>query len=51
MIVKTREEMEKAIPLAMRYDGPMLIDFHVIPDTNCYPMVAPGKSNSQMLGI
>lgn len=51
LIVKTREEMENAIQLAIKYDGPMLIDFHVIPDTNCYPMVAPGKSNSQMLGI
>nr|ARX95816.1 acetolactatate synthetase large subunit [Thorea hispida] len=33
------------------YKGPVLLDCHVIEDENCYPMVAPGKSNSQMLGI
>lgn len=30
---------------------PMIIDVHVNEDENCYPMVAPGKSNSQMMGI
>ena len=29
----------------------MIIDVHVNEDENCYPMVAPGKSNSQMMGI
>lgn len=28
-----------------------LIDIRVNEDENCYPMVAPGKSNSQMMGI
>jgi acetolactate synthase-1/2/3 large subunit len=28
-----------------------LIDFEVHETENCYPMVAPGKSNSQMLGL
>lgn len=31
--------------------GPCLVDCQIIKDENCYPMVAPGKSNSQMLGI
>jgi len=29
----------------------MLFDVNVIEKENCYPMVAPGKSNSQMLGL
>ena len=29
----------------------MLVDVNVIENENCYPMVAPGKSNSQMLGL
>jgi len=51
LMVKTREELEASISTAIKYDGPILVDIHVIPDTNCYPMVAPGKSNSQMLGV
>nr|BDA97516.1 acetohydroxyacid synthase large subunit [Cryptomonas sp. NIES-345]BDA98477.1 acetohydroxyacid synthase large subunit [Cryptomonas sp. NIES-1327] len=51
LIIKTRNELDESIYTAIKYDGPILLDFHVIPDTNCYPMVAPGKSNSQMLGI
>lgn len=31
--------------------GPCLVDCHVTEDENCYPMVAPGKSNAQMIGI
>jgi acetolactate synthase-1/2/3 large subunit len=30
---------------------PLLIDINVIEKENCYPMVAPGRSNSQMLGL
>jgi acetolactate synthase-1/2/3 large subunit len=32
-------------------NSPTLINCFVVEDTNCYPMVAPGKSNSQMMGI
>jgi len=28
-----------------------VFNFAVVEDENCYPMVAPGKSNSQMMGI
>ena len=31
--------------------GPCLVDCQIIKDENCYPMVAPGKSNLQMIGI
>lgn len=30
---------------------PFLLDINVIEKENCYPMVAPGGSNSQMLGL
>ena len=33
------------------YNGPILFDFTVIDNENCYPMVAPGKSNAQMIGV
>jgi len=29
----------------------VLIDIKVVENENCYPMVAPGRSNSQMLGL
>nr|YP_010835364.1 acetohydroxyacid synthetase large subunit [Cryptomonas gyropyrenoidosa]WFQ83039.1 acetohydroxyacid synthetase large subunit [Cryptomonas gyropyrenoidosa] len=51
ILIKTREELEKSVNDFIEYDGPVIMDVHVTPDTNCYPMVAPGKSNSQMLGI
>ena len=31
--------------------GPLLFDINVVEKENCYPMVAPGRSNSQMLGL
>jgi acetolactate synthase I/II/III large subunit len=34
-----------------QFDSPLLIDVNVIENENCYPMVAPGRSNSQMLGL
>jgi acetolactate synthase-1/2/3 large subunit len=36
---------------AINFPGPTLIEIMVTEDENCYPMVAPGKSNSQMIGI
>jgi acetolactate synthase-1/2/3 large subunit len=36
---------------ALNYDGPALIDVIVTEGENCYPMVAPGKGNSQMMGV
>jgi acetolactate synthase-1/2/3 large subunit len=35
----------------LAHDGPVLMDVHVKRDENCYPMVAPGKSNAQMIGL
>jgi acetolactate synthase-1/2/3 large subunit len=45
------KNLEEQISEILNYPGPVLADIQVIRDENCYPMVAPGKSNSQMMGI
>jgi len=51
ILIKNRTELSESIQSIMEYDGPIVVDFQVIPDANCYPMVAPGKSNAQMIGV
>ena len=51
MVVRDRTELKNAISEMLAYDGPVLIDARVKKDENCYPMIAPGKSNAQMLGL
>ena len=51
MVVRDRAELKNAIAEMLAYDGPVLIDARVKKDENCYPMIAPGKSNAQMLGL
>jgi acetolactate synthase-1/2/3 large subunit len=49
--VRNRSELKDAIAEMLAYDGPVVLDVHVTKDENCYPMVAPGKSNAQMMGL
>ncbi|MBW4467346.1 MAG: biosynthetic-type acetolactate synthase large subunit [Pegethrix bostrychoides GSE-TBD4-15B] len=51
MIVEARDELEGAIAEMLAHSGPVLLDVRVKRDENCYPMVAPGKSNAQMVGL
>ncbi|RZM82889.1 biosynthetic-type acetolactate synthase large subunit [Leptolyngbya iicbica] len=51
IVVEHRADLEQAIADMLAHDGPVLMDVHVRKDENCYPMVAPGKSNAQMLGL
>ncbi|MBW4550664.1 MAG: biosynthetic-type acetolactate synthase large subunit [Aphanocapsa sp. GSE-SYN-MK-11-07L] len=51
MVIRERSELKDAIAEMLAHDGPVLLDAHVTKDENCYPMVAPGKTNSQMLGL
>lgn len=51
MLVTEPEQLSGAIAEMLAYDGPVLMDVHVKKDENCYPMVAPGRSNAQMLGL
>uniref|UniRef100_UPI003001C92F acetohydroxyacid synthetase large subunit n=1 Tax=Anunuuluaehu liula TaxID=3049639 RepID=UPI003001C92F len=46
-----RKDINKVLEIFLHYDGPCLLDCKVTEDENCYPMVAPGKSNAQMIGI
>jgi len=47
--VKRRDEVAPAIAKALETPGPALIDFHVEPEENVYPMVAPGGALSEMI--
>lgn len=51
MRITSREELEDAIAEILAHDGPVLADVIVTKNENCYPMVAPGKSNAQMVGL
>ncbi|MGA1795170.1 MAG: biosynthetic-type acetolactate synthase large subunit [bacterium] len=49
-IVVTRpEEVRPAIEEAIGIEKPVVIDFHVSPEENVYPMVPPGGAINQML--
>lgn len=49
LAVNRKEDVESAILQAQAYSGPFLIDFQVDPFANVFPMVAPGKSNADMI--
>ncbi|MEM9539347.1 MAG: biosynthetic-type acetolactate synthase large subunit [Cyanobacteria bacterium P01_E01_bin.42] len=51
IFVRERSELKEAIAAMLAHDGPVLVDVRVTKDENCYPMIAPGKNNSQMLGL
>ncbi|MCG5057589.1 MAG: biosynthetic-type acetolactate synthase large subunit [Limnoraphis sp. WC205] len=51
MSVTHRDQLHEALAEMLAYKGPVLMDVRVRRDENCYPMVAPGKSNAQMLGL
>lgn len=51
MVIRDRAELQDAIAEMLAHDGPVLVDARVKKDENCYPMVAPGKSNAQMIGL
>ena len=49
--ITSHENLKEQLREALETPGPCLIDCQIIKDENCYPMVAPGKSNAQMIGI
>nr|YP_009511128.1 acetohydroxyacid synthetase large subunit [Hydropuntia rangiferina]AXI96801.1 acetohydroxyacid synthetase large subunit [Hydropuntia rangiferina]UAD87482.1 acetohydroxyacid synthetase large subunit [Hydropuntia rangiferina] len=51
LILDNRSDMDQVLNRFVSHDGPCLLDCKVQEEENCYPMVAPGKSNSQMIGI
>ena len=46
----TRNQLLKDFKSALEFEGPALINIRVRREENCYPMVPPGKSNSEMVG-
>jgi acetolactate synthase-1/2/3 large subunit len=46
-----REDVPAVIDRALRHAGPVLIDFRVKQDENCYPMVPPGASLQETIGL
>lgn len=50
IIVKKGDILKDKIKEMLDHEGPVLVDFRVNREENCYPMVEPGKSNAQMLG-
>nr|WGH12914.1 Acetohydroxyacid synthetase large subunit [Echinothamnion sp.] len=49
--VEFRKNLLDTLKLFCNYNGPVILNCKVKEQENCYPMVAPGKSNSQMIGL
>nr|YP_010851298.1 Acetohydroxyacid synthetase large subunit [Aphanocladia delicatula]WGH14100.1 Acetohydroxyacid synthetase large subunit [Aphanocladia delicatula] len=49
--VESRKDLVDTLKLFCEYNGPVILNCNVKEQENCYPMVAPGKSNSQMIGL
>jgi acetolactate synthase-1/2/3 large subunit len=49
--IQTRDELRTLVPEIISLKEPVLVEFCVTENENCYPMVAPGKSNEQMIGL
>lgn len=47
--IHTRKEAQKILPIVMKTDGPVLIDFVVEPEDNVMPMVPAGKHLGEVL--
>ena len=50
ILISNRKQLLNEFKSALDFDGPVLINVRVRRGENCYPMVPPGKSNSQMVG-
>lgn len=51
IIIDKPEDLRGAIAEMLAHKGPVLLDVRVKRNENCYPMVPPGKSNAQMVGL
>ena len=51
MVIEKREQLKDAIAEMIAHDGPVVVNARVTKDENCYPMVGPGKTNAQMVGL
>ncbi len=51
MVISERENLIPQLQKALENEGPVLVNVNVRKGENCYPMVPPGKSNAEMVGI
>lgn len=49
--IQTQRELVQILPKILHLKEPVLVDFCVTEHENCYPMVTPGQSNEQMVGL
>ena len=49
--IETREDLVNRMPEIIRLKEAVLVELCVKENENCYPMVAPGKSNEEMIGL
>lgn len=49
MRITRRDEVESTIQRAMEIEGTVIIDFVIEPESNVYPMVAPGSAITSMI--
>ncbi|MGD1898094.1 MAG: biosynthetic-type acetolactate synthase large subunit [Phormidesmis sp.] len=51
MVVSDPKDLSAALDQMLAHEGPVLMDVHVRRDENCYPMIPPGASNEDMVGL
>ena len=49
--IERREDLHRQLAEALAHPGPVFVDVAVRRNENCYPMVPPGASNAQMVGL
>lgn len=49
--IERREDLQSKLAEALAHPGPVFVDVAVRRNENCYPMVPPGASNAQMVGL
>jgi len=49
--ISERSELRERLAEALAHPGPAFIEVQVRRNENCYPMVPPGASNAQMVGL
>lgn len=49
--IQSQRELIQILPKILYLNEPVLVDFCVTEHENCYPMVTPGQSNEQMVGL
>nr|WP_071778262.1 biosynthetic-type acetolactate synthase large subunit [Cyanobium sp. PCC 7001] len=51
VLITERSRLREQLAEALAHPGPAFIDVKVRRNENCYPMVPPGASNAQMVGL